>query len=364
MPSREQQILALLRDDPMLPQQVIAERLGISRSAVAGHIMSLTDKGIIKGRGYVLAEAPFVVVIGGANIDIHGKSDAALRARDSNPGSVLMSAGGVGRNIAENLARLGADARLISAIGNDQHGDVLMRLSREAGIDTQHVLQLASAPTSTYLSVLDATGDMRVAINDMRIIDELTAERLNPHRAMLGQAALLVLDTNLPDDALAWLTTTLSDRPIFVDTVSVAKARKITPYLGAIHTLKMSASEASAVTDLEAHTKPQLARVAAQLHDAGVGRVFITCGAQGVFFSADGEQGTLAAAKRRAANTGGAGDAFLAALAYAWIEGWSLADTLPFALTAAELTITDAATSSPALSLKAINQAMGARNAG
>ena len=364
MPSREQQILALLRDDPMLAQQVIAEKLGISRSAVAAHIMNLTQKGIIKGRGYVLAEAPFVVVIGGANIDIHGKSHAELKAQDSNPGSVLMSAGGVGRNIAENLARLGVDARLISAIGNDQHGDVLMRLSREAGVDMQHVLQLASLPTSTYLSVIDASGDMQVAINDMRIIDELTAERVRPHKAMLGQAALLVLDTNLPEDALAWLTGAFADKPIFCDTVSAAKAAKIEPYLGAIHTLKVSASEASALTGLETRTQIQLAKVAVRLHAAGVDRVFITRGAKGVFYSADGEQGTLIVSRQHAQNTGGAGDAFVAALAYAWLQGWSLADTLPFALAAAELTVSDAATSSFALSLNAINQAMEARNAG
>lgn len=365
MPSREQQILALLRDDPMLPQQAIAERLGVSRSAVAGHIMNLTHKGLIKGRGYVLAEDPFVVIVGGANIDIHGKSDHALRAHDSNPGAVRLSAGGVGRNVAENLARLGVDARLVSAVGEDHHGEVLMRLSREAGIDMQHVLQLA-APTSTYLSVIDASGDMQVAISDMSIIDQLTAERLHPHKSMLRQASLIVLDANLPADTLAWLSATCSDQAIFADTVSTAKAARLIPCLGAIHTLKMSALEATALTGLEARTKPQLNRIAAQLHHEGVERLFITRGAQGVFYSADGERGmqTLEPGNRDVTNAGGAGDAFLAGLAYAWLEDWSLTDTLRFALTAAELTVSDAATSSPALSLAAINQAMEARDAG
>ncbi len=72
--SREQQVLSLIQKDPMLTQQAIAESLGISRSAAGGHIMNITNKGYIKGRAYVVSDAPFVTVIGGANIDIHGKS--------------------------------------------------------------------------------------------------------------------------------------------------------------------------------------------------------------------------------------------------------------------------------------------------
>lgn len=366
MPSREQQILSMIRDDPMLPQQTIAERLGISRSAVAGHIMNLTNKGLIKGRGYVLGDSSFVVVIGGANIDIHGKSTRALRANDSNPGTVRISAGGVSRNVAENLARLGVDCRLISTVGQDHHGRMLMRLSRDAGINVQYVQELASAPTSTYLSVIDASGEMKVAIADMSIIDHLTAERLRPHEAMLRQASLIVLDTNLPDGALAWLTATFGDKQMFVDTVSTTKALRIRPYLGSIHTLKTSTIEAEAITGLEARTKPQLAKIAAELHSAGVERVFITRGDRGVFHSAGGEQGTtrLGRRKREVRNAGGAGDAFLAGLAYAWLEDWPLAETLPFALTAADLTVSDAATSSSAINLAAINEALESRHAG
>ena len=63
-----------------------------------------------------------MVIVGGANMDIHGAPNAALRQHDSNPGTVQSSPGGVARNIAENLARLGVDCRLIAAVGNDHHG--------------------------------------------------------------------------------------------------------------------------------------------------------------------------------------------------------------------------------------------------
>ena len=56
MTKREQQILAMIRENPLISQATIADRLGISRPAVAGHIMNLVNKGIIKGRGYVISD--------------------------------------------------------------------------------------------------------------------------------------------------------------------------------------------------------------------------------------------------------------------------------------------------------------------
>lgn len=344
----------------MLAQQAIATRLGISRSAVAGHVMNLTNKGLIKGRGYVISESPFVAVIGGANIDIHGKSDQGLRGKDSNPGAVYTSAGGVARNIAENLARLGVDCRLISAIGTDHHGQMLMRWSREAGIDMQHVHEIPSAPTSTYLSVLDHSGDMHVAVADMSIIDQLSADRLQMHEAMLHQSSLLILDANLPEDALAWLTSTFADLPIFADTVSAAKAPRLRPFLSSIHTLKSGTNEMEALMGAHARTHPQLRKLAAKLHDEGLERLFVTRGEQGVFYSASGVQGVQKPIRigRKVRNAGGAGDAFLAALAYAWLEKWNLQGSLEFALAAAAITLSHTATSSPALSVAAVNRAM------
>jgi pseudouridine kinase len=52
---RQGEILEIIRGDPLVAQQELADRLGISRSAVAGHIMQLTDLGLIRGRGYLLS---------------------------------------------------------------------------------------------------------------------------------------------------------------------------------------------------------------------------------------------------------------------------------------------------------------------
>jgi len=315
-------------------------------------------------RRHSSGDTPFVTAIGGANIDIHGKSHQELTLNDSNPGSVHLSAGGVARNVAENLARLGVDCRLITAIGDDHNGRMLMRLSRDAGINVEYVHELPSAATSTYLSVLDDNGDMLVGINDMSIMDQLNADLLQAQHAMLKQSALTIVDCNLSDDTLGWLAASLGNVPIFADTVSTAKAPRLRPHLHAIHTLKTSTIEADALTGLKAGSKDQLQNIADHLHGEGVERVFVTRGEDGVFYSTRDAEGVQKLDRKEPIhNAGGAGDAFLAGLAYSWLQDWPLEHSMQFALAAADITLSDPATSSPALSIAAISQLLETQRA-
>ena len=200
---REQQILAILRDEPLIAQQTLADRLGISRPAVAGHIMNLTQKGHILGKGYVLAGQQFVLVLGGANMDISGATERLLVAGDSNPGHIRCAPGGVARNVAENLARLGNDTRLITAVGDDLYGRSLLESTQKAGVDVQGCWVLAGESTSTYLSLHGPDGDMAVAVNDMRILERITPERLAVYADRVRHAAAMVVDCNLIADALS-----------------------------------------------------------------------------------------------------------------------------------------------------------------
>ena len=115
--------------------------------------------------GWVITQNGYISVIGGANIDIAGRPYQKLIRADSNPGEVTLSAGGVGRNIAENLARLGAHVKLFTAVGRDMYGDKIIDEARRAGIDVSHIKQTDLAGTGFYLAVLDAAGDMDVAVS-------------------------------------------------------------------------------------------------------------------------------------------------------------------------------------------------------
>ena len=194
---RERQILEWIREDPSISQKEIAERADISRSSVAVHISNLIRKGQILGRQYVLSENPYAVVVGGANMDIAGKPSEPLVPRDSNPGTVRLSAGGAGRNIAHNMALLGCDVKLISAFGDDAHARELMDGCRNVGIDVRGSLVIPGASTSTYLFIMDEDGDMELAISDMDIYEQLLPAHLERKLDIIENAAQRLLDTGL-----------------------------------------------------------------------------------------------------------------------------------------------------------------------
>ena len=119
------------------------------------------------GKGYILNEERYIVGVGAANVDVHGKSRAPIVMKDSNPGSMHSSVGGVTRNVCENLSRLGTGVKLISAVGDDVYADMIRRECLAAGIDISGVYTVYGHPSSTYISILDEKGDMLVALSDM-----------------------------------------------------------------------------------------------------------------------------------------------------------------------------------------------------
>ena len=154
MTQRERQILDLIAANPMISQQELADTLNITRSSVAVHISNLLKKGYIAGKGYVLRTGTYAVVVGGVNVDIGGRSYAKLVAADSNPGRVSISLGGVGRNIAHNMALMGLDVKLLTAMGDDIYGSRIAASCTELGIDASHALRVPDCATSTYLSLI------------------------------------------------------------------------------------------------------------------------------------------------------------------------------------------------------------------
>ena len=158
MTQRERQILQLIESNPMISQQELADELGITRSSVAVHISNLMNKGHIAGRGYVLRSGSYAVVVGGVNVDIGGRSFAPLVEADSNPGTVQISLGGVGRNIAHNMSLLGTDVRMLTAFGDDVHGQRVAASCAELGIDASHACRVTGGTTSTYLYLTDEKG--------------------------------------------------------------------------------------------------------------------------------------------------------------------------------------------------------------
>lgn len=357
MTQRERQILQLIEADPLISQQDIAQKLGITRSSVAVHISNLTHKGCIAGRGYVLRSGSYVVVVGGVNVDIGGRSFAPLVDSDSNPGTVSVSLGGVGRNIAHNLALLGTDVRMLTAYGDDLNGERVAASCSELGIDLSQALRVSGGTTSTYLYLADPEGEMALAISDMEICKRITPSYLAAHLSLLQNAQVVVLDANLPEESIHYLLDNLTV-PVFVDPVSTVKAEKIRPVLNKIHTLKPNRLEAALLSGVEIYTREDVEKAADKLTEMGVHRMFISLGAEGVYAAMDTERLWLPNLPGQMVNTTGCGDAFMGALVWAYLEGMDLRTTALAGLAAGSIAMESAETINPAISAEAVKARM------
>lgn len=296
-------------------------------------------------------------VIGGANIDIGGFPEGVVAMGDSNPGRVRLSAGGVGRNIACNLARLGVETHLLTALGGDTFSKVILADCRAAGVRLDMAVEYAGEDSSFYLFIADSAGDMRLAVNDMRLCAKLTPEVLSRSLDRLNAMDAVVLDANLPPQSLHWLAENVR-APLIADAVSAAKATRLLPAIGRLSILKPNALEATALTGLRANDPSSAEAAARRLVEMGAAQVFITLGERGVCCAEAGESRFVPVSPAQVVNTTGAGDAFTAALTWAKLRGCDLEACARAGAAAASLAVECPDTVNPALTADALLERM------
>lgn len=354
---REREILALLRGNPLLTAEAIADRVGSTRAAVNVHLSNLGKKGAILGRGYLLANEPGVVVIGGANMDIKARSNAKAVPATSNPGRSTMSAGGVGRNIAENLARLGTRTHLVAAIGRDPLGDTLFRSTADAGVLLDDAIR-TDTPTGTYTAVLDADGELVIGIADMLATEALTPAQVDAARSTISAADILVLDGNLSGETISHaraLGEAAGIRTV-IEPVSVPKVAALTALPGMfdpahpLYLVTPNRDEVTAMTGLPAGSDRELRAAADHLHERAVEYVWIRLGAVGSLLSGPHGAVAIPTLPTQVTDVTGAGDSMLAAFCHALLAGADPVEAARLGHAASALTIASTHTVRPDLS--------------
>ncbi len=309
------------------------------------------------GAGFRPGEGPGITVVGGANMDIGAKPFGPLSERDSNPGRVRVSVGGVGRNIAHNLRLLGLPVAFLTALGKDAHGDRIASECAMAGMACDRILRTHEEPTSTYLFISDETGDMRLAVSDMEICRCITPEYLAGEIALMESSAAVVLDANLPEESIRFLGERLHV-PLFADPVSTAKAGRLRSILGKLHTLKPNLQEAELLSRISIRKEADLARAADALLATGLRRVFISLGREGVYAAWENRRIHIPCCPAAAVNMTGAGDAMMAGLVWAFTEGLTPEDSARAAAAAAAVAVESARTVNPDLCPEAVRSRM------
>jgi len=284
-----------------------------------------------------------VLLIGASGVDILGRLRGELEESSSNPARIRMAYGGVVRNIAENLARLGQEAILLTAVGEDQTGAALLENAAEAGVDIRRVLRTPDYPTGAYIGVVGLRGEIHLALDDMRIITQVTPGYLEENAALFKEASLLVLDTNLSKETLrkAFSLARQARLPVVADPTTATLTHRLFPYLDRLFMVVPNEVEAGLLCDRELvpGKRRQAMEAAKHLVAQGVQIAIITMAKMGVVYATSAASGHIPALRTEIVDPTGAGDALTAAVIFGLLNDFELDDALQLGVSAASLAL-------------------------
>lgn len=329
MTNREKEILEIIKDNPYISQNEISELLNIKRSSVAVHISNLIKKGYLFGRAYVLNPSieQNVCIIGGCNIDFIARSFDKINMKDSNPGILEYSFGGVAKNISENLVRMGINNKFITVLGDDVYSREMKDHLRDLNIDISSTKYLTNSGMSTYISILDDKNDLFTAISSMEVMNEINLEFISSIIDTIKSYKYIVMDTNLREDVLEYICKNCTESKIIVDCVSMKKAMKVKNLLKYIYLIKPNIYEAQELSGCEYKKGKDLKNIVNYFLSSGIKKLFISLGENGLLYADADKKGIVKIKEEpNLVNTSGCGDSALSGIIYGEVTGKDIID--------------------------------------
>jgi pseudouridine kinase len=311
-----------------------------------------------------LARSGPVLVIGAAGLDVIAHLSGSFQAGSSNPAKVRTSYGGVARNVAENLARLGQEVILITAVGMDQSGEQVFTHTEDAGVDISHAIRTDVYPTGFYMGIVNKKGQVELTVDDMRVMSCLTPDELKTRTDLFKSASLIFMDANLPEDTLK-MAAGLAHKykiPLCADPASPSLALRLMPHLPALSLITPNSTEAGILSGKEFNSSDRNSamEVARHLVNLGVDIALITLAEFGVCYATSETSGQVPALKTKVVDPTGAGDALTAAVIFALLNDMDIDEAVKLGVSAASLTLRHPGTVVPDLSLeKLYDQLLG-----
>ena len=294
----------------------------------------------------------YVLVLGASIVDIFGFCGRSYAQRDSIPGHIKISFGGVCRNIAENLARVGVNTQFISTLGDDENGKSILEHSKKFGYNMENSLFLEGESTPTYLAILNHQGEMESAVVDMESLNKMDERFVDEKHEVFENAEYTIVDSDNPA-LLEYILKKYQGKSKFIlDPVSAKKAKKIRHLIKYFHTIKPNRFETEALCGFKIETNDDLKKAGRFFIEQGVKNVFISLDADGIYYiTSEGEEGTLACCEAiEVKNVTGAGDSFVAGIGYGYMNNLNIKDTLKYSVAMSIITITHEETINPKIS--------------
>jgi pseudouridine kinase len=296
-----------------------------------------------------------ILVVGATLIDSRGKPDAGLAPGTSNPAQIRVTRGGTARNVAENLARLGADVRFLSAIGDDMIGQRLVSQTAESGVDTEFVQVISGEHTGSYIAVLEENGSLSVALDDVRVLRHITPGYLDRNRTLFKEADMVMMDGSLTPDSMATVVRLCAkyNKRLCADPSSARLAYKLRPFLDKLHLVVPNEVEAAELCEVDFDgPNPEVSLDLARcLVGKGVANVVVTLANFGLDYATTRETGYIPANYAEMIDATGTGDAVTAAIMFGMLNDLPPIEAIRLGAAAASLTLQTDETVVPDLSL-------------
>lgn len=300
----------------------------------------------------------YILSIGGSNIDIQGFSKNRILLKESNPGKIKVCAGGVERNIVNNLSNVGLkEIKFVTSIGDDIFGDILLNNIKSLGVDTSYIVRKGNS--TSYIAILNNDKDMAIAMSDMDALDEnVNISYLDTIKDVINNASFITIDAVMNRDIFEYLINNFPDKKLLSDAVSIRKAEHIKGLEKYIYALKINSNEASFLLDKDINTIDEGKEAVKEFLDKGVKEIYITFGALGICYGVIGDNNVyhLEAPKVNIVNASGAGDAFMAGIAYSIFHNYDLDYKVKFAAIMSMLALESEDTVNNNISLEIVEQ--------
>jgi ribokinase len=243
--------------------------------------------------------------------------------------------GGKATNQAVAAAKLGAPVRLVTLLGDDERGERWRRILAGYGMDTTFVLQ-EPGPTDVGFVLLPPSRIPAIA-SSIDLSVALEAALIERAATALDDASVVVCQLEAPQGcALAGfrLARAAGARTL----LNPAPAQQLAPELLALTDVLIPNEHEAAVLAGRDGPPGQLAELLCEQN--GGAAVIVTAGEDGCYVATGGPPEHLAAPRVLVADTTGAGDAFIGALAVRLRDGDALRDAAAFAVRAAAFSVT------------------------
>ncbi len=295
-----------------------------------------------------------MVVVGVVFLDIKGFPFFKYDAVGTNLGNVLMTHGGVARNVAENMANLGAEVEFVTMLDDDSLGREARLRLRGAGVKLTHAVSTPDKGMGMWLAVFNEKGDLAGSVSHMpdaspieRLFDEKGEEII---RSCRGVA--LEIDLSEKVSERVFELAERFDKPVYAIVANMSVILRRPDFMARTACVILNEIEAGRLfgRELRALSPEEMLEAISEAAPAmGIRSIVVTMGARGAVYldAENGLRGVCPAVPCRVVDTTGAGDAFFSAVVESLARGMRLDDAVTCGARLASMTVSTSESTCP-----------------